>query len=334
MQAAVEEDGKQWQKEGEHGYCVAGQNGSPPETVFTTDREESLGNDRLGLLGLDHRVVERYMTQYRELSPTELGIRVQSPDGRTGAVSVWQVTSQGERGETRSHIVLLAIGSDGQRVPMWERSVDQLFRAAPSQRSTNPPVEILVSACDTMLHRELGHRQIISERRGYEAKMIGWVDVVGPTAAWDGAAIQAAIEKSSRSNSKSVEQVTLTTNPEALGLGDDVAKMRALSIRQPFAEAIMRGSKTTEFRSGPTNIRGRILIYASLGRYGDAEETEMLQEFGITDVEADDLPRGVIVGSVELYDSDEGEWLLRNPQRAKKLVEPLNRPNPVWFYPF
>jgi ERCC4-related helicase len=241
MQAAVEEDGKQWQKEGEHGFLITGQNGSPPETVFTTDRDESLGNEKLGLLGLDHRVVEQYMTQYRELAPTELGVRVQSPDGRTGAVSVWQVTSQGERGETRSHIVPLAIGSDGQRVPMWERSVDQLFHAAPSQRSMSPPVEILVSACDSMLHRELGHRQIISERRGYEARMIGWVEVVGQKATWDGAAIQAAIEKSSRSNTKSVERVTPAANPEALGLGDDVAKMRALSIRQPFAEAIMRG---------------------------------------------------------------------------------------------
>ena len=210
MQAAVEEDGKQWQKEGDYGFLITGQNGSPPETVFTTDRDESLGDEKLGLLGLDHRVVEQYMTQYREMAPTELGIRVQSPDQRTGAVSVWQVTSQGERGETRSHIVPLAIGSDGQRLPMWERSVDQLFRAAPSQRSTNPPVEILVSVCDSMLHRELGHRQIISERRGYEAHMIGWVEVVGQTGTWDGA----AIERNARSNTKSSQRITPATDPE------------------------------------------------------------------------------------------------------------------------
>jgi hypothetical protein len=34
-------------------------------------------------------------------------------------------------------------------------------------------------------------------------------------------------------------------NPEALCLAADVPKMRVLSIRQPFAEAIMRGTKTT-----------------------------------------------------------------------------------------
>src|SRR5438067_1332450 len=41
--------------------------------------------------------------------------------------------------------------------------------------------------------------------------------------------------------------------------------MRALSIRQPFAELILRGIKTVEYRSRPTRIIGeRFYIYASL----------------------------------------------------------------------
>src|SRR6476646_5789790 len=40
--------------------------------------------------------------------------------------------------------------------------------------------------------------------------------------------------------------------------------MRALSIRQPFAELILRGIKTIEYRSQPTRIIGeRFHIYAS-----------------------------------------------------------------------
>jgi len=40
--------------------------------------------------------------------------------------------------------------------------------------------------------------------------------------------------------------------------------MRALSIRQPYAELILRGIKTVEFRSRSTNIIGeRFYIYAS-----------------------------------------------------------------------
>jgi hypothetical protein len=40
--------------------------------------------------------------------------------------------------------------------------------------------------------------------------------------------------------------------------------MRALSIRQPYAELILRGIKTVEYRSRPTPIIGeRFFIYAS-----------------------------------------------------------------------
>jgi predicted transcriptional regulator len=40
--------------------------------------------------------------------------------------------------------------------------------------------------------------------------------------------------------------------------------MRALSIRQPYAEFILRGIKTIEYRSRPTRIIGeRFWIYAS-----------------------------------------------------------------------
>jgi predicted transcriptional regulator len=39
-----------------------------------------------------------------------------------------------------------------------------------------------------------------------------------------------------------------------------------LSIRQPHAEAILRGVKPIEFRSHPTKVREWIYMYASLGQ--------------------------------------------------------------------
>ena len=43
--------------------------------------------------------------------------------------------------------------------------------------------------------------------------------------------------------------------------------MRALSIRQPYAELILRGIKTVEYRSRSTRIIGeRFHIYAIKGR--------------------------------------------------------------------
>jgi hypothetical protein len=46
------------------------------------------------------------------------------------------------------------------------------------------------------------------------------------------------------------------------------------------------------------------------------------------------LPRGVLIGTVELYGCDGGDWHLRNPKRAKKLLKPKKQPQPVWFYLF
>ena len=110
--------------------------------------------------------------------------------------------------------------------------------------------------------------------------------------------------------------------------------MRALSIRQPRAEAIMRGVKTIEYRSRATRIRGRVYIYASLDRYSSDEEAEMMEEYGIDDLDVDDLPRGVIIGTAELHDCDGGDRYLGSPERAKRLRRPRNHPQPVWFNPF
>ena len=101
--------------------------------------------------------------------------------------------------------------------------------------------------------------------------------------------------------------------------GKNVKNLRALSIRQPHAEAIMRGIKKIEFRSRPTQIRGRVQIYASLKRYSADEEAWMLStaKYGMPDISCDDLPRGVLIGTVEVCDCTEkdGEfnWHLGTP---------------------
>lgn len=110
--------------------------------------------------------------------------------------------------------------------------------------------------------------------------------------------------------------------------------MRALSIRQPHAEAILRGIKKIEYRSKATKIRGRIYIYASLGRYAEDDEAKMMKNYGIKDVSCDELPRGVLIGTVELYDCDAGNWKLKDPERLDAQLKPEKHPQPVWFNPF
>lgn len=43
----------------------------------------------------------------------------------------------------------------------------------------------------------------------------------------------------------------------------------------------MRKIKKIEYRSDPTNIRRRVFIYVSLGRYSAKAEAEMMAEYGI-----------------------------------------------------
>jgi hypothetical protein len=114
--------------------------------------------------------------------------------------------------------------------------------------------------------------------------------------------------------------------------------MRALSIRQPHAEAIMREIKPIEYRSRRTKIRGRIYIYAALGRYSAEDEVQMMAQYGIEDISCDELLRGELLGTVDLHDctGTEGDyhWHVRDPNRARTLRKPKNHPQPSWFNPF
>ena len=89
--------------------------------------------------------------------------------------------------------------------------------------------------------------------------------------------------------------------------------MLALSIRQPWAHAILHWGKDLENRSWPTKIRGRVLIHAAARPAGCGLEvldrliaTDHPAGAGAPRVPADwreqlpDLPMGGIIGSVEI----------------------------------
>jgi hypothetical protein len=107
--------------------------------------------------------------------------------------------------------------------------------------------------------------------------------------------------------------------------------MRALSIRQPYAEQILRGQKKMEYRSRPTNIRESVYIYASLTP-GDPDD------FRKMNIQPGELPTGLLVGTVEIVDCigslGNYSWILENPKRLQCGLKPLKHPQPVWFYPF
>lgn len=83
--------------------------------------------------------------------------------------------------------------------------------------------------------------------------------------------------------------------------------MKALSLIQPWAALVVAGVKTRETRSWRTKHRGLLAIHASKGlpRYAkdiakNSAFVEALSSLGYADVR--DLPRGSILGYVELVD--------------------------------
>lgn len=129
-----------------------------------------------------------------------------------------------------------------------------------------------------------------------------------------------------------VEKLAAQTVP-ARRLGRrTTTKGLALSIRQPWAELILRGIKVAEFRSFATHKRGRVMIYASEGEGPD--ETRELERRRLKQ-----LPVGKIVGSAEIVGCTrrgprDYAWALRRPLRLRSPQRPKNHPQPSYFRPF
>src|ERR1700736_5372588 len=98
---------------------------------------------------------------------------------------------------------------------------------------------------------------------------------------------------------------------------------RAISIRQPWAHAILHLGKDVENRRRRTHFRGPILIQVSL----KIEREKALK----LKLAPDNLPTGVIVGSVEIVDcvqnsrskwaiARQWHWRLRNPRALTKPI--------------
>lgn len=124
----------------------------------------------------------------------------------------------------------------------------------------------------------------------------------------------------------------------------------ALGIRQPWVELILRGIKTIEVRTQNTQIRGPIYLYAAKKLSEMPATSSVAAKY---DLNLNELPRGVVVGSVELGETrpiqsddaiaacvprsilnDQFAWKLANPVRFETPLTVLFLPYGVWFYPW
>ena len=110
-------------------------------------------------------------------------------------------------------------------------------------------------------------------------------------------------------------------------------KMRAISIRQPWAEEILRGQKSYEYRKISCKILNeRVYIYAA----PKVEKKERIR-FKELNLKPGSLPTKVLVGTIE-FESCTGShknyrWKIKNPKRLKNHRKPVGKPQPIWFYP-
>jgi hypothetical protein len=152
------------------------------ETLLTTERELSLQKENIQLLGLDQPLIAACLRKFRELPPEELGLCVQSPDGTEGVWAAWAVEARGDKGQVKRMIITLGVDGEGRRHVAWERHPENLWRAPVSSqngRQAGKGLAILRSSLEPMLQRELEHRGMDKVNRGFEAKLIAWVEAVG-----------------------------------------------------------------------------------------------------------------------------------------------------------
>jgi len=153
-----------------------------PETLLTTQRELSMQKENVQLLGIDHPLLAAYLRKFRELPPEELGLSVKSPDGTEGVFAAWAVEARGDKGQVKHLIVNLGADWDGRRHVAWERQPEKLWRpqvSAQDKKSVTEKLALLRNALEPMLQRELEHRGLDKANRGFEAKLIAWVEAVG-----------------------------------------------------------------------------------------------------------------------------------------------------------
>lgn len=108
--------------------------------------------------------------------------------------------------------------------------------------------------------------------------------------------------------------------------------MKALSIRQPWAWAILHAGKDIENRDWPTSFRGPVLIHA--GQKADCEVNELtpllqatnFQDWSKVPLAVADLPRGGIVGRAEIVDcvfASDSKWFFGDYGFVIRNAEPL-----------
>lgn len=99
--------------------------------------------------------------------------------------------------------------------------------------------------------------------------------------------------------------------------------MKAFTVYQPYAYAIIEGLKLNETRPRRTHIRGRVAVHA--GKLDEVRATKNLSSNDFWALMAEiggktDLPRGAVVGTVEIVDCVPVEEIIHTLSERERLL--------------
>jgi superfamily II DNA or RNA helicase len=146
---------------------------------FTTARDKARQEEDLDLLGLDHPVVEEALTRWRALPPEECGVSLASTGGETGVLAVWLVESQAAASHQSLALRPLAVSLDGERLPAWERRIDDFLAGTTTLPRLSPDdrQRLFQSSLEPMIDREIRHRYLSAETASYKRQLLAWIEV-------------------------------------------------------------------------------------------------------------------------------------------------------------
>jgi len=102
--------------------------------------------------------------------------------------------------------------------------------------------------------------------------------------------------------------------------------VKCLSVKQPYTDMILSGSKKEEFRSWPTVFTGELCIHAS-----KKPDKKAMKKYNL---DPNKFTYGCVLGTVEVigvkkYGIRDYGWQLKNPKRFK---EPIPHKGKLSFF--
>lgn len=178
MSAALEYRGERLVKEDDETYGVETTNAAR-HVRFTLNRETATAVETVGLIGLDHPMVQEELGRWRVVPPEELGIAVTAEVDETVLLTVWMVEAAGQNGERRLTMQPIAVKQDGTRVPAVERKCEQYLQAPVGSPtfSKDQRYELVSRIVEPALQRELRHKGAANGDGSYAAELIAYAEI-------------------------------------------------------------------------------------------------------------------------------------------------------------